>query len=218
MWLLANGVKIGQYVQMLCNISALIWVLQITLQHFLSLVLKITFAALFNVFLHTRFYFIKKIMIQRIQSIYLLLLIIAFSSLFFIPLSSISITSTGSMQVQVLSVTGLKVFEGDILAKTTPQIILMIVALTVMAIALITIFCFKNRKLQMLLCKLIMVTVIIFILLAFKQTDGMAVSANTKAIYQAGAYISIVSLLFVYLALNGIKKDEELVRSADRLR
>jgi membrane protease YdiL (CAAX protease family) len=70
----------------------------------------------------------------------------------------------------------------------------------------------------MLLCKLLMVAVIIFVLLAFRETDAIAALANSKAIYQAGAYMVIVSLLFIYLALNGIKKDEELVRSADRLR
>jgi hypothetical protein len=157
-------------------------------------------------------------MIQRIQTVYLLLLIAAFAALFFIPLSSVTVATNGIEQLHVLSVNSHKVFEGDVVKQTFPEMMLMAINAAIILLALVTIFSFKNRKLQMLICKLLMVAVIIFVLLAFRATDAIAAVANAKAIYQAGAYIVIVSLLFIYLALNGIKKDEELVRSADRLR
>lgn len=157
-------------------------------------------------------------MIQRIQTVYLLLLIAALCSLFFIPLSSIKVTADGIVQDHVLSVNSHKIFEGDVLKQTTPEVVLQIIDIAIILLALVTIFSFKKRKLQMLLCRLMMVAVIIFVLLAFRETDAIAAMGTNKAIYQAGAYIVIVSLLFIYLALNGIKKDEQLVRSSDRIR
>ena len=157
-------------------------------------------------------------MIQRIQTVYLILLIATFCGLFFMPLSSVTGTENGVQQTHVLSANNHKVFEGTEVKQTFPETLLTVISAAIILLAIGTIFCFKNRKLQMLLCKLLMVVVIIFVLLAFRETDAIAALANSKAIYQAGAYMVIVSLLFIYLALNGIKKDEELVRSADRLR
>jgi hypothetical protein len=51
-----------------------------------------------------------------------------------------------------------------------------------------------------------------FILSYTKEARPEAIS------YQIGSFLPIISAVFAYLAAHFIKKDEQLVRSADRIR
>jgi len=41
---------------------------------------------------------------------------------------------------------------------------------------------------------------------------------NLKAVYWIGFYLPVAAIAFQFLAMRGIKKDEALVKSVDRLR
>ena len=92
----------------------------------------------------------------------------------------------------------------------------------VAVIALVTIFMFRNRKLQMLLGNLNLLLIVAMIVLMFlaagKNTETLVPGVLLPVNYKFGAYLPIGLIVFTWLANRFIKKDEDLVRSADRIR
>jgi hypothetical protein len=128
-------------------------------------------------------------MIQRIQSVYLLLAAITGIILLFVP-----VATTGEFNVYIL------------------QSILATVCVILASLgSLITTGLFKSRKLQMILCRTLM--------LLFALAAGLAyysvIHINRKL---PGLFLPVISIVFLILAFRAIRKDEKLVRSADRLR
>ena len=85
------------------------------------------------------------------------------------------------------------------------------------------IFLYKNRGLQLKLSKLILLLLTLKLVAIFIYSEAATSRITTNAEhllinYKIGIIIPILSLLFTYLAIHFIKKDDELVRSADRLR
>lgn len=98
------------------------------------------------------------------------------------------------------------------------QIPALVVLILVILVSVATIFLYKRRKLQIKLCLAVIVLIISFIgVLLF-----YALSVINK--YQASPVpgwkmlIPLMMIFFGILAYRGIKKDEELVKSYDRLR
>jgi carbon starvation protein CstA len=103
----------------------------------------------------------------------------------------------------------------EMIAKVLP---LTIVIIIVPVLALVAIFLFKNRILQLrVVTILILMTVVLILLLAYysyvviSNYDG-SITLNVKML------IPVVLLILSFLAFRGIKKDELLVKSYDRLR
>ena len=82
-----------------------------------------------------------------------------------------------------------------------------------------TIFSFKNRKKQLQLCQLLIVLHVLFTLFFayFLQNEGVFIT-DKFGTRQVIMIIPIISILLINLAKKGVQKDDELVRSADRLR
>ena len=136
-------------------------------------------------------------MIQRIQSVYMLLAIVAATLLFVFPYA------------YALGEAGHPIMAADNLTLLIPSLVLVL-------INLLTIFLYKNRKLQMRLNRLsvlLALTIAGFMLYEYFLGEDY----NIRAI-QLGQYVPALVILFNLLALSGIKKDEKLVRSMDRLR
>ena len=138
-------------------------------------------------------------MIQRIQSVYLLIASIALG-LLFIPLSIGTSTPTPE-----------GMFSDGIL-NTYDNIVL--IALNALpAIDFLTaIFLFANRKVQMI------VTSMGTLLSSAVGGIYAYLVMNNAAQVALGAVMPLIALVCGYLAFRSIKKDEETVRSADRLR
>lgn len=136
-------------------------------------------------------------MIQRIQTIYLVIAFIIMGNLPFVfPLETSS--------------TGVKTFAADHLVDIT--------LFTLSALlSLITIFLFKNRKLQFVLCRLNIILNLILLGLFVYHSLSLSgeVATSKKGI---GMFLPIFSIVFLVLANKAIKKDEDLVKSVDRLR
>ncbi|GAA4817808.1 DUF4293 domain-containing protein [Litoribaculum gwangyangense] len=84
-------------------------------------------------------------------------------------------------------------------------------------LSLIGIFMYKNRKSQFVLGRLNII--LNFILLGFFVYQSLNVSGETAVSEKGiGMLLPIVSIVFLALANKAIKKDEDLVKSVDRLR
>ena len=143
-------------------------------------------------------------MIQRIQTVYLLLASIISGALIFV------FNLWKSIQKNVFA---LDLFNSEsYLLKVIPVLFLVSAIL-----AFVAIFIFKNRKLQFVIGRLtILVNLILLGLLIYVSlTLPGEASVSEKGI---GMFIPILAILLVVLANKAIKKDEDLVKSADRLR
>jgi hypothetical protein len=146
-------------------------------------------------------------MIQRIQSIFLLLASSSLGSLFINSISFADFTEPNP-SVPASADGFLNIYDDKILLGTT---ILAIV------VSLVSLFLFKSRPNQIRLTWAMMAIDAVLIGLAAWQikTIGSLVPLKMTAI----AFIpTILSIIFGFLAIRYIKKDELFVRSADRLR
>lgn len=88
-------------------------------------------------------------------------------------------------------------------------------------ISFITIFLYKKRSLQMKMISIAIGLVMVFMLLIFiyyTPKVEATLSVSTDYAKCIGIYLPIVSFIFLILAYRGVRKDDKLVKSLDRLR
>ena len=150
-------------------------------------------------------------MLQRIQTIFLLAVVFLSGLLLHFPLA----IYTNLIETCDFTVFGIKATEGTAVASTWPLALLNIV---ITAVALATIFMYKNRILQIRLSifniALMLGFYILTFLYIFKMSDSSAYSFNFKlpVVFHA------ISVILTYMAIRAIGKDEALVRSVNHLR
>ncbi len=146
-------------------------------------------------------------MIQRIQSIFLFLASLATFGLFGLPFASTP------NPINVSSI------FGDSLYNLHDHIALLILFGLAGVLALIAIFLFKNRKLQLNLSRFALIANVIGLVLAIAlyYNDSGTLGAVDPS-DEAGLYMPFIAVVFLGLALRFISKDEKLVKSMDRLR
>lgn len=139
----------------------------------------------------------KLTMIQRIQSIYLLIAAIVSAVLIFVfPLYSNEVS-------------------GVVRAENNPVFMGMFLGSAILS--LITIFLFKKRKLQFVLGRLNII--LNFILLGVLVYQSQILSGGDFSPEKGiGMFIPVISIVLLALANKAIKRDEDLVKSVDRLR
>jgi hypothetical protein len=143
-------------------------------------------------------------MIQRIQSIFL-----ALASLFTFGFFVVDAAETPT------PVAGSEVFD-DAQLTLFDSPLLIGAAIGSGLVLLIAIFMYRNRRLQQILCN-----VAILLAVAYLLYGGLMWYTDTAAEYARlsfGIALPILAIIFTALASKYIKKDERLVRSADRLR
>ena len=144
-------------------------------------------------------------MIQRIQSVYLLLATLLSGGLVF--LLNLWVDASGN-----------NFFVADAFSSKNSILIVMSSLFFVSAIiTLFTIFQYKNRKLQFVLGRLAILTnfILVGLLVYFSQNLSGETMVSEKGI---GLLIPIITIVLVALANKAIKRDEDLVKSVDRLR
>ncbi len=180
-------------------------------------------------------------MIQRIQTLWLALAAILMAAGFFFPVAQYTLvdeplnqTITGTLKLlpdsnpemwnQKLSgEPQIEFSQADSSFKTWPLIVL--AAITII-IALVCIFLYGNRVRQ---ARIVMIGFIVnlayIFLVFFWAVDGLGNCMKEmmnidelQVSWSIGAYTPIASLLMLFLAQRAIRKDEALVRAADRLR
>lgn len=145
-------------------------------------------------------------MIQRIQSIFLLIAAASFGGLFMLPLA---VSDKPTAQ-----------FLADKVYDVTDHIALLILALAGAILALVAIFLFKNRPLQLKLGYVVISMAILLPLAAFLLFTNQAPMMDSAVHVedQAGVFLPGGAILFTALANYFIRKDDKLVKSMDRLR
>ena len=135
-------------------------------------------------------------MIQRIQSVYLALAAIVAGSL---PFVSNSWETTENAAV---------------FAIDKQYLLVGLLISAVMSLA--SIFMFKNRKSQFVINRLNII--LNFILLAVFVYSSLTTSGEMEVSEKGVGILPIISIVLLVLANKAIKKDEDLVKSVDRLR
>lgn len=148
-------------------------------------------------------------MIQRKQSLFLLAVSIIAIILFFLPFQKL-ISSQGVWAICLMPGCSSDIIGSYIYAP-------MILNILVLTLSVSTIFLFKNRVLQYKLTNLLalfnMFIVGLFFLLSYIKGNIQGTIS-----FEFGAFLPIISAIFAFLAAHFIKKDEQLVRNADRIR
>jgi hypothetical protein len=151
-------------------------------------------------------------MIQRIQSLWLFLSAAFIAAAFFFPFAEISTSSTHYL----LKYRGIfQQTNKEFVVQNTAYLLAGSLTL-VFILTILTIFLFKNRKLQMKMCLYISLLIIISSVGVLYFANFIIPQSNTA--YSVASAFPIVSFIFILMARNRIKKDEELVRSTDRIR
>jgi len=145
-------------------------------------------------------------MIQRIQSIFLALSAITLGMLFKLPFASSSMATSQFLSDKIYDI------------QDHPVLLVLCGLAIVSSIA--AIFLFKNRNLQLRIGILSIISCILLIITAIVlfYNEANSMDANAAVEDSAGLYMPILAIIFSGLAVRFIKKDENLVRSADRLR
>jgi hypothetical protein len=95
------------------------------------------------------------------------------------------------------------------------SVLILIVTVILLAGILINIFTFKTRKKQLWITIGLFFLSLLNILLYWWKSGT---PSFTEGSYNLGAILSLAIPVFLLFAANGIRKDERLVKSADRLR
>lgn len=153
---------------------------------------------------------------QRIQTLYLALAIIV--NLFVFQLD-LAIVEVGNL-FHHFTVLGLTDAGSGALIYTA----YLMTGMNVLSIlvSLIIIFLFKKRQLQIKLSQLNLFLQASFVVSIFMMVESAVESipwdGEATIEYDMGSFLSIVPMIFIYLAIRSIKKDDALVRAADRIR
>ncbi|WP_299057035.1 DUF4293 domain-containing protein [uncultured Polaribacter sp.] len=143
-------------------------------------------------------------MIQRIQSIYLLLAASISGGLIFV------FNLWTNLKEQVFT---LDLFSKELIVFKAIPLLFVLSAV----VSFLIIFLFKNRKLQFVVGRLVILInlFLLGLLIYVSLTLPGEISISKKGV---GMFLPILVILLIVLANKAIKKDEDLVKSADRLR
>lgn len=155
-------------------------------------------------------------MIQRLQSIFLFLVSILMGLTVFLPLWG---KEEGTNKIQMNAMQMIQTAGDSVVMEQTTVYLAIIAGLTAI-LAFWNIFNFKNRRFQMkitLFCTLLIAIFIGASTFITYQAQNIF-SPEIGGAFGAGYFLPVGAILFNWLSLRFIKKDEDMVRSADRLR
>ena len=157
-------------------------------------------------------------MIQRIQSVFLLLLALAMLSVLALPLWHKMDGLTH--QDLTLSAFGFNAKGLQVPGSVGPVWVIGLLSAAAAAVAFYEIFQFRSRSKQLLLgsINLLLITATLGAAFFFSNKGEQLLNLKLEGQFLAGFYLPTLALLLNLLANRFIRRDEQLVRSADRLR
>jgi uncharacterized membrane protein YsdA (DUF1294 family) len=145
-------------------------------------------------------------MIQRIQTVFLLLAFVAIILLFHFPFAVSDVENAG--------------FFSDSKYNVYDNVFLIVLVAIGSLLALAAIFLFKNRALQLRFSYLMIVQSILLVIVAavlfYNEAKSVEMEGNVSD--SVGLYLPIITIVLAILAGRYIARDEKTVRSMDRLR
>jgi len=158
-------------------------------------------------------------MIQRIQTVYLSLAAISGLMTFFLPFAHFL---EGQVQLSEFALFGIFNVQSDVLELKDPFIFpSWVLAVVAVVVPIAAIFLYKKRTTQLTVTRLAMlinIGYITYLTFGIESVMENLYSESVTILYHAGFYMPVIALPFLFLAIRGIKKDEALVKSLDRIR
>ena len=162
-------------------------------------------------------------MLQRIQSVFLFFAVVLGIVIFLFPIATFY-SDTDFIKFFLCSV---RDYAPDPFNEMTATgqaanwlypLALSILQLVIVLITVMSIFKFKKRMLQIRLNYLSIFLTVLLVGGIFYFSTTLEESFSTQAQYGIGGIFPLVSIILLFLANIYIKKDERLIRSANRLR
>ena len=149
-------------------------------------------------------------MIQRIQTVFLAVGVIAMSLMLFMNLGTLQLGDQ-SVSLFYASAEGAEASGNMVLLITIPLSILGLI---------LTIVMFRNRKTQLMLSRLVNLLLAGVVVGLYLYITAMAegFESTPQVGKTVAAFMPLVALLGNFLAYRAIMKDEKLVKSVDRIR
>ena len=145
--------------------------------------------------------------IQRIQTLYLLVALVMMAAFAF--LTSFSFDVAGNEYVVGTLATGVD-------GKTSINLLMLCLNGLVVVLTAIAVFSYKNLKLQKRLCSISIILLIALLisigLMILGATDEQNLSIDISNV------LPVVSLFLLFLAYRGISRDQRILSDSDRLR
>jgi hypothetical protein len=149
-------------------------------------------------------------MIQRIQSVFLLLSVVLFTATYYFPFGTfdeISLHSYGAL-------------DGNGIPIPEIQHYFFAIPMSLAALfSLGAIFLYGNRQRQMAIIRFTFILFALsFVLLAFYIANAGNTMEDRSFAFGSSFFLPFISFFLNMLAVRAIKKDEQLVKSVDRIR
>lgn len=151
-------------------------------------------------------------MIQRVQTLFLL--IVVFLSALMLTGDLIQLTTDGGT-IFSISFPGMKNNAGEVVQRLWP---LSVILAMVPLLALIAIFLYKKRSLQMRITILVLLLSLGTLMLGAFYVLMFDRKIDVNIIWKVKVLFPLISAILTWLAYRAILKDEIRVRSYDRLR
>ena len=139
-------------------------------------------------------------MIQRIQTIYLLVVAIIMTIPLYVPIAQLLIPNDASYNFFTYGV--VLIGENSVLQAHYWALLIM----------------FKKRFLQLRLCIVEIILLIGAIILMWYHINQFADKMNAEILYKFSLILPVICIIFTYMAIRGILKDIKLLKSFDRIR
>lgn len=155
-------------------------------------------------------------MIQRVQSVYLLLTTVL--SVLFLNGNMLRFTDA-SGNVIGMTISGiLKYHAGSASENPGGLLPLVILVFLTAVISFLAVFLFRNRKLQVRITAVALFLAFSVVLTAAVYAIFVMRKFDAEILWSIKMALPVLMVIFLFLAYRGIRKDDELVKSYDRLR
>jgi len=162
-------------------------------------------------------------MIQRLQSVFLLLVSVFGIMIFLFPIATY-LSDVAYLKFFICSVRDFSHQPFDDMANQASQFprfyttVLAVLQLVIVFLAAITIFKYRNRALQIRFNYLNIFLNVLLVGGIFYTSAMLEKQVSVIPQYGVGGLFPLFSIVLLFIANYFIRKDEKLVRSADRLR
>ena len=148
-------------------------------------------------------------MIQRIQTLYLLLVAFVMIAMLFFPLGYVSNEGGASSMLNVFGLHG---------QDNSVAWFLFVLPVICTLLSVLTIFFYNRRKLQIKLGYITLFVFVLFYICGGFLLWNLKQQCNINISYTIVCIFPLIAFILEILAIKGIKKDDKLIRSLNRLR
>ncbi|MBK6894117.1 MAG: DUF4293 domain-containing protein [Flavobacteriales bacterium] len=157
-------------------------------------------------------------MIQRRQTVFLLLAALCGALTFLFPVDSFLRGDQGF----VFRTTGFFMADGTPVVDAAVKVPFAPVLALISVLLVVIVFFYKNRRRQLLLARtanLLTMAVVVFLFITDNSVRAyLAQGGRVEGTFGVSAGLPLLMIVFILLAESGIRKDQALVKSMDRLR